>query len=1184
MNALVAWFGSETGQALLLALGHSLWVAVIICVAASLGASFIPARYARLRYGFFLSAQALLVVATLVIWSLLDDSAGKAPMSDVAVPAQAESRATTDFTADEAGAVTGEVIQAPSPDGISSAASTAVGSDWLARTGLVWLAGALLILLARCWAMGRTHWYCRSGVPVEESRWLEFLDFERARLGISRVVSLRALEGLAVPAAYGLFRPVILIPASWVTGLSEATIRAILVHELSHLRQLDPLVQAFQQVVEALFFFNPCVWLLSRQIGLEREACCDRAVAERVDPAAYAQWLLDLNRGEPVAMQPALAASGDGRRPSLSERIRRLLRPGERAGARFSLKLMLPVLAVALLTLFLARQAADAAVAAVAEMNWVQKVEAVLAFDRGEHSSAEWVRGDSMQLTGTLLSETGEPVPGATIRVKLYAADGQQRMSTSIRVDEANGTFARDVELIDYSEDRPFVRFVMVALAPGFVPVELERMPTQKGELSFNIEMSPGEPVEILVQDVAGEPIPDAQIKVDYVAIGQNLNAEYRTDIDGIATIPVPLGYALRLSVQAKGFQSLKNAVREFTKPGERQALTLDAGVPVRGVVYDRETGEPLAGVGLFLLQSLAASGDASHGYGFWVGDDDPDALTAEDGSFELRSLDAGSYHWLAIQKEGYLVGFSGAGDSRQSRNLQAEFALKPGAEPVRIGLIPQRPVDVTIKLPSEMETVPGEKDWIHYSHQYSVGILGLRSHSHGSWIQRRKPEYGEGEVRFQITPTMAAPISIGLGHTRGASEIIEGWTYDQPILVDLSDQPASMIEAITYEIKLDLPAGAPAPQGQLLVRYVDGGYVGQYKRVPVENERATFTVEQRLDRGIHLSSEELIGYYFKKVSIPAIGTLPETSPVSAVRYTVEDLVPAGALRVRLKNLSPDLETTVWVMRSPPFWKWGAKPVDLWLGESFFTLAPGESEIVLSPVPFDTAIQLQIRNAGMIFDSDSISVDEDDAIAEASFTLPAGEVVGGRVVDQAGQPLADEVVRLNRVHELTRSGYRTNHFETRTDADGRFAFGRVNFDLKGIYYLHVEGTVRTADFKQIIKQADGNMRLEPGVTSPLRVRFLHGGTGEPLAGYAIEAHEANVAHSRRFLKHSILTAPATDADGWTKIYGLPEEGRYFFRVWIPSGANSRSAAGAEAELPASSNGVRELTLRVPASR
>ncbi len=90
-------------------------------------------------------------------------------------------------------------------------------------------------------------------------------------------------------------------------------------HELAHLRRHDHWVNLAQRVVEALYFFNPAVWIISRRIRTERElACDDMVLGAGAKQAAYADSLLriaELTRGR-VASALALGATGSplGRR------------------------------------------------------------------------------------------------------------------------------------------------------------------------------------------------------------------------------------------------------------------------------------------------------------------------------------------------------------------------------------------------------------------------------------------------------------------------------------------------------------------------------------------------------------------------------------------------------------------------------------------------------------------------------------------------------------------------------------------------------------------------------------------------------------------------------------------------------------------------------------------------------
>jgi beta-lactamase regulating signal transducer with metallopeptidase domain len=143
----------------------------------------------------------------------------------------------------------------------------------------------------------------------------------RDRLEIRRTVRIFESSLAAVPMLIGWLRPVILVPAGAVTGLSPQQLRAVLAHELAHVRRHDYLVNLIQAVFESLLFYHPAVWWLSHRLRVEREYCCDD-VAVRLGGGAlaYAQALsyLDAMRGE--TYQPALASTGG----TLMNRIRRL--------------------------------------------------------------------------------------------------------------------------------------------------------------------------------------------------------------------------------------------------------------------------------------------------------------------------------------------------------------------------------------------------------------------------------------------------------------------------------------------------------------------------------------------------------------------------------------------------------------------------------------------------------------------------------------------------------------------------------------------------------------------------------------------------------------------------------------------------------------------------------------------
>ncbi|WP_114326934.1 M56 family metallopeptidase [Candidatus Colwellia aromaticivorans] len=99
---------------------------------------------------------------------------------------------------------------------------------------------------------------------------------------------------IEVPMAIGWLKPVVLLPASMVSGLSTPQLEMLLLHELAHIRRHDYLVNFFQTLVEILLFFHPAVHWVSKQMRNEREYCSDDiAVQHCGDAVAYAHTLAD---------------------------------------------------------------------------------------------------------------------------------------------------------------------------------------------------------------------------------------------------------------------------------------------------------------------------------------------------------------------------------------------------------------------------------------------------------------------------------------------------------------------------------------------------------------------------------------------------------------------------------------------------------------------------------------------------------------------------------------------------------------------------------------------------------------------------------------------------------------------------------------------------------------------------
>ena len=128
--------------------------------------------------------------------------------------------------------------------------------------------------------------------------------------GIRRRVRFFSSSLVAVPMTIGWLRPLLILPPDLLRTLSDTERDSILAHELAHVKRWDYLTNLLQRVTQALFFFQPAVWIIGRQLSIERElACDDWAVKMTGEPRRYANCLTRLVRILGNA-RPLAAATG----------------------------------------------------------------------------------------------------------------------------------------------------------------------------------------------------------------------------------------------------------------------------------------------------------------------------------------------------------------------------------------------------------------------------------------------------------------------------------------------------------------------------------------------------------------------------------------------------------------------------------------------------------------------------------------------------------------------------------------------------------------------------------------------------------------------------------------------------------------------------------------------------------
>lgn len=314
---------------------HFLWQGILIAFLAAVLLAMLKNASASLRY--FVACLAFVLMASspaVTIWTLNSDRAIASGTAANSTEASSElARPTGNGSVVTTGDLTATLPQTPDelpehpaggPLTTATASEPSAGTlePWLTTLVAGWLFGVTALslrLVLTLVQVSRLRTQVTSIVPQEMTDRLAELT---RRLEVSRPVRLAQSALVEVPTVISALKPLILLPATAMTGLTAEQLDAILAHEIAHIRRHDYLVNLVQTVIETLLFYHPGVWWLSGRIRQERENCCDDIASDLCEnPIRYAEALVRMEELRTPAGRLALAATGG----SLKTRIRRLL-------------------------------------------------------------------------------------------------------------------------------------------------------------------------------------------------------------------------------------------------------------------------------------------------------------------------------------------------------------------------------------------------------------------------------------------------------------------------------------------------------------------------------------------------------------------------------------------------------------------------------------------------------------------------------------------------------------------------------------------------------------------------------------------------------------------------------------------------------------------------------------------
>lgn len=1103
MHALLPQMDVNIVRSFVFTLLHTLWQAAAIVAVLSLLLRLIAAGRTGLRYALCSLGLVAVLFAAGMTWAVLDRKPVPLAAGDPAVISASPVAAPTDSPE--------PASPARAPRSNPTAATVpAIPSDWTTALGIVWATGVVAMLARLAVSVAGVRRIRNRARPLQSGPDLDLIAAVTQRIGLHRAVRILTTRSIQSPAVLGILRPVLLLPAAMLSGLPAAHLQAIIAHELAHIRRWDYLVNLGQMLIEALLFFNPAVWWISRQMRIEREACCDAiAVAATGQPIGYAEALAGwAQRLADLAPLPAVAPAFADRHSGgiLLERVRRILRPGDRPAMRLSWPALVVVLITGALLLTAMWRGTGLAVALAAEiltpeqrMQQIQQAADKFAAPQIQTSDDPAQR---VSLSGTLVSMDGRPLP--------------PRGNMIIRSETSGSTTSAGERWQDGRFDtraRPGMVWI-VAEADGFAPATFGPLTGEPGAVFEDIELMfpTGVPAEVHVKDDAGQPVSDTEISLSVNIKGGGYVHAYRTDDMGVLHIPHASDAGYNLSINARGIQK-GEARGVMLKEGEPYVWTVQRSKPTT-LTFTGTDGTPVADalVRIFVEQT-GQSRNVHMENGPTIG------RTDADGRIDVDTLaDGATYILLLHARDGrrQLVREVRAGDPERTVQLDPEISVTG---------------TITGDL-SRLEKVRG-KPVIQHHQNYKVGDHS----SHGGMVERVEVEIRDGVGYFTLRHLLPMELRISAGNV-GKSLNLDRSVLDLVIHLAAPEPIPVAAEKRTVEIVLKAPPDHPAPAGTI--------HLSTYHR---PTSRSTLDVLKLVDgrvrhevlvgASVNWKPDQLLGYWIpeRRFTDEAFVTAGEGPQVIEI-----DAYPAGAIVGRVydvdgKPIDDGVIIGLYSAEKPPL------PEGIHFAGSK-SVHPINGRFMLSPAPFGGHyVAGTSRDYCYVF-TEPVLIDAANPTREVELRLVKGVDAAVIVQDADGQPLADLPVKFWYDSPYSRHGVSP---EPVTDADGRVVFKNLNPNVFGRgYSVHYE-TSRTYIPASVPLNLDGTpaiLRLQRG--GSVTGKVVAAKTGWPIPGVSVYAAPVDWKETEEIYAYE--AEENTDNEGRFRFSNLPPQREYSFRA------------------------------------
>ena len=232
---------------------------------------------------------------------------------------------------------------------------------WQGLVFLGWLAGMFLLLALLIQRIYFVRGLIAQSKPAN-GRLVDILEQCRKQIGIRQNIELRLTGTTLSPAVCGLFKPVILMPAALLEKLSREKVKAVLIHELAHIKRADIWVNLLQTMLQIVYFYNPLVWVANSVVRRVREQAVDEMVLVTLgsETKSYSNLLIDI--AEMVFCRPSFGLRLVGvveSKKALEGRIKHMLNRDVPKSSKLGILGLFAIVVIGVIVLPMASGAAD---------------------------------------------------------------------------------------------------------------------------------------------------------------------------------------------------------------------------------------------------------------------------------------------------------------------------------------------------------------------------------------------------------------------------------------------------------------------------------------------------------------------------------------------------------------------------------------------------------------------------------------------------------------------------------------------------------------------------------------------------------------------------------------------------------------------------------------------------------